>query len=60
MFDLIGGAFAVFVVTNVDGFVLLTILFSTPGTATRTVSAPSALMATKIARPRNCPTTPVW
>jgi cadmium resistance protein CadD (predicted permease) len=37
MFALIGGAVAVFVVTNLDGFVLLTLLFATPGAQGRTV-----------------------
>jgi Cadmium resistance transporter len=37
MFALIGGAVAVFVATNLDGFVLLTLLFATPGTRGRTV-----------------------
>jgi cadmium resistance protein CadD (predicted permease) len=37
MFALIGGAVVVFVVTNLDGFVLLTLLFATPGTRSRTL-----------------------
>lgn len=37
MFDLILGAVAVFVATNLDDFVLLTVLFATPGTRSRTV-----------------------
>jgi cadmium resistance protein CadD (predicted permease) len=39
MFDLVGGALAAWVVTNLDGFVLLTILFATPDTKLRTVVA---------------------
>jgi cadmium resistance protein CadD (predicted permease) len=37
MFDLIGGAVAAFVATNLDGFVLLTLLFASPGAQGRTV-----------------------
>src|SRR2546430_1421065 len=37
MLDLIGGAVAVFVATNLDGFVLLTLLFATPGASGRSV-----------------------
>jgi cadmium resistance protein CadD (predicted permease) len=37
MFALIGGAVAVFVVTNLDDFVLLTLLFATPEARSRTV-----------------------
>jgi cadmium resistance protein CadD (predicted permease) len=37
MFDLIGGAVAVFVATNLDGFVLLTFPFASPGAQGRTV-----------------------
>ena len=37
MFDLIGGAVAVFVATNLDGFVLLTGLFATPGASGRRI-----------------------
>ena len=31
MFNLVSGGFSVFVVTNLDGLVLLTMLFATPG-----------------------------
>ncbi len=37
MFDLILGAVAVFVATNLDGFVLLNLLFATPGARGRMV-----------------------